>query len=127
MAGYSGKSLVDKLGYKPGDSVYLSSAPDWYKQHLQKSGLEIIDHLPGVWAHGFFQSQNEIANFLQSINLSGVDKGLWVSWPKKASGIKTDISEQTFRDMILPLAWVDVKVAAIDDTWSGLLFYRRKN
>jgi len=54
------------------------------------------------------------------------EKSLWLSWPKQASGVKTDVTEQTFRDVILPLGWVDVKVAAIDDTWSGLKFFAPK-
>jgi hypothetical protein len=52
--------------------------------------------------------------------------GIWVVWPKKSSGLKTDIAEQTFRDMLLPTGWVDNKVCAIDDTWSGLRFVLRK-
>ena len=51
--------------------------------------------------------------------------GLWVAWPKKASGIVSDITEQTFRDLLLPTGWVDNKVCAIDDTWSGLRFVLR--
>jgi hypothetical protein len=65
--------------------------------------------------------------FLDSIDLGDIEKGLWVSWPKKSSGVKTDLTEQAFRDAILPLGWVDTKVVAIDQTWSALKFLRRKN
>ena len=51
---------------------------------------------------------------------------VWVAWPKRSSGVATDLTEQTFRDLLLPTGWVDVKVAAIDDTWSGLKFVLRK-
>ena len=51
---------------------------------------------------------------------------VWVAWPKKASGVPTDITEDTFRELLLPTGWVDVKVCAIDDTWSGLKFVLRK-
>ena len=51
---------------------------------------------------------------------------VWVAWPKKASGVATDLTEDTFRDLLLPTGWVDVKVCAIDDTWSGLKFVLRK-
>jgi hypothetical protein len=81
--------------------------------------------LPALWAHGFFKSQAELDTFLDTIDLDSIEKGLWVSWPKKTSGIKTDLTEQTFRDKILPLGWVDIKVAAIDEIWSGLKFTRR--
>jgi hypothetical protein len=51
---------------------------------------------------------------------------VWVAWPKKASGVATDLTENVVREIGLPLGWVDVKVCAIDETWSGLKFYRRK-
>lgn len=125
MAGYSGKSLVDKLGYKLGDSVFVFGTPQNFAEYLSEEGM-FPAPLPATWAHGFFRAQVEIRIFLDSVDLKKIEKGLWVSWPKKASGVETDITEQTFRDMILPLGWVDTKVAAIDETWSGLKFLRRK-
>jgi len=125
MAGYSEKSLVDKLGYKPNETIYLLSAPEWFKDYLNEENIQ-TSALPADWAHGFFESQDQLVQFLASINLSDIKKGLWVSWPKKTSGVKTDLAEQTLRDLILPIGWVDVKVAAIDETWSGLKFLRRK-
>jgi hypothetical protein len=126
QAGYSGKSLVDKLGYKPLDTVYIFKAPQDFKSYLKEEAVIATSGLPSLWAHGFFRSQAELHTFLDSINLDSIEKGLWMSWPKKSSGTKTDLTEQTFRDVILPTGWVDVKVAAIDDTWSGLKFLRRK-
>lgn len=125
-AGYSGKPLVQKLGYQAGDSVYLVAAPPEFQMYLESEGLHLHDRLPATWLHVFFATRKDIEDFLQAENLDNIEKGLWVSWPKKSSGIQTDVSEQIFRDYILPLEWVDTKVAAIDDTWSGLKFLRRK-
>ncbi len=124
-AGYSGKSLVEKLGYEPDDSVYVLEGPDWFLADLKKAKIKVSE-LPATWCHGFFMNQAELETFLNITDLSTIKKGLWVSWPKKSSGQTTDLTEQTFRDLILPRKWVDVKVAAIDDTWSGLKFLRRQ-
>ena len=126
MAGYSRSSLMQKLGYQAGQSIVLLNAPDWFVQELENHTLVISASLPTNWCHVFFTLQSELANFLDQTNLNSVEKGLWVSWPKKASKVDTDITEQTFRDYILPLGWVDTKVCAVDDTWSGLKFLRRK-
>lgn len=125
MAGYSPKSLINKLGYKPGDVVKVFNPPKWFGEYLQNEGI-VMDGEP-TWLHGFFTEPAKITQFIEFFESRGPSKGFWVSWPKKSSGVKTDVTEQTFRDMILPTGWVDVKVTAIDDTWSGLLFYKRKN
>lgn len=125
--GYSGTPLLKKLGYESGDSVYTLEAPEWFVDELQKNKVKLAPGLPATWAHGFFINQFELQAFLNIVNLDQIEKGLWVSWPKKAAKVKTDLTEQTFRDLILPTGWVDVKIAAIDDTWSGLKFLRRKN
>jgi hypothetical protein len=77
------------------------------------------------WGHVFCEKQADLEAFLAGNGLESVTDGWWFSWPKKASGLATDLTEQSFRDTILPLGWVDVKVVAIDDTWSGLKFLRR--
>lgn len=123
--GYSGKSLVAKLGYEPGNTIRLHQAPVWFISYLKEEDL-VLTAQRSDWLHGFFNYTGEIATFLQFVSLDDIEKGLWVSWPKKSSGVETDVSEQTFRNLILPLGWVDTKVCAIDDTWSGLLFRRRK-
>jgi hypothetical protein len=125
-AGYSGKPLVAKLGYKPGDKVYTLDAPDDFAAHLIENGIVLVSALPAEWVHMFVKSQAELKKLLQTLTLEQIGKGLWVSWPKKASKVKTDLTEQTFRDLILPLGWVDTKVVAVDETWSGLKFYPRK-
>jgi hypothetical protein len=125
QAGYSGKTLAEKLGFKPLDTVYVFGAPEDFQEYLRSEHVVGSHGLPALWAHGFFKSQAELDTFLDTIDLDNIEKGLWVSWPKKTSGIKTDLTEQTFRDKILPLGWVDIKVAAIDEIWSGLKFTRR--
>ena len=127
MAGYSNQSLVSKLGYLPGHTVVLFNAPDWFKKELETNQILPINALPATWLHGFFTTQAQLSEILNHINLNQIEKGLWVSWPKKSSKVPTYITEQNFRDSILPLGWVDTKVCAIDATWSGLKFLRRKN
>jgi hypothetical protein len=123
----SDKPLAAKLGFQPGDSVFVEDTPDWYTQFADDNSLELEPGLPATHAHIFCNSKVELASFLKDNQLADIEKSLWLSWPKKASGVKTDITEQDFRDTILPLGWVDTKVAAIDDTWSGLKFLRRKS
>jgi hypothetical protein len=126
-AGYSGKSLIEKLGYKPIDTVYIYKAPADFQEYLRDEHVVGSHGLPALWAHGFFERQTDLHGFLDSIDLDDIEKGLWVSWPKKSSKVKTDLTEQYFRDVILPLGWVDIKVAAVDQTWSALKFARRKS
>ncbi len=130
MADYSGKLLIDKLGYKPGDSVMVLDMPAWQIDDLSSHGIKIRHKLPATWAHAFFADKKSVAAFRQQFDLSQINKALWVSWPKKSVGnmseIKTDLTEQVIRDNLLPLGWVDIKVAAIDSLWSGLKFTRRK-
>ncbi len=126
-AGYSKTPLIKKLGFMPGDSVYVEDTPDWYSDFAARSGLELTPGLPATHAHLFFDSQAQLNEWLDATDLTKIEKSLWVSWPKKASGVRSDLTEQTFRDHILPLGWVDTKVAAVDDTWSGLKFLRRRN
>lgn len=123
-SGYSGKPLIDKLGYQPGQTLQLYNAPLAFTQYIQAAGVIISDQHP-TWLHAFFSSSEQIANFLQFVRINEVEKGLWVSWPKRSSAVSTDLSEQTFRDYLLPLGWVDTKVCSIDKTWSGLKFLRR--
>ena len=120
QVGYSGKELLDKLGYKPGQSVCMINQPGWFRGLLRSGDVIPAQILPAHWVHGFFSSKTEFESFLDSVDFDGIKVGLWVSWPKKSSKVQTDVTEQTFRDLILPLGWVDIKVAAIDETWSGL-------
>lgn len=125
-SGYSGKNLIDKLGYRANETVLVVHAPGEFLKELAKYNIRNTGYLPADHIHAFFVQKRELGKFLESTNFEQIKRDLWVSWPKQASGVKTDLTEQTFRDLILPLGWVDVKVAAVDDTWSGLKFTRRK-
>lgn len=125
--GYSGKPVITKLGYKAGEKVYVLGAPDEFVAHLIEHSITLVDSLPADWVHVFVSHQSELENILKSLDRDQIDKGLWVSWPKKSSKTPSDLTEQKLRDVILPLKWVDTKVAAIDETWSGLKFHRQKN
>jgi hypothetical protein len=128
-AGYSGKPLVTKLGIKPGHRIALVSAPAGFR----------LDGLPedvrglGPSAREldvvmlFVKSRAELARGFKRETARLASGGmLWVAWPKKASGVKTDMTEDVVREIVLPAGWVDVKVCAVDETWSGLKILRRK-
>jgi hypothetical protein len=123
-AGYSTRSLADKLGFRPGMRAALLAAPDGYDATLGP--------LPGVAveraARGrfdlvqlFVDRARDLERRLPALRRAIAPDGmLWVSWPKKASGVATDITEDTVRDRALAHGLVDVKVCAVDATWSGL-------
>ena len=122
----SEKPLAAKLGFAPGDSVLVETTPDWYTQFADDNGLELEAGLPAVHAHIFARSRAELADFLQENDLPQIEKSLWISWLKKSSGQRTDLTENGIRAAILPLGWVDTKVLSVDEDWSGLKFVRRK-
>lgn len=126
MADYSEKPLAQKLGFVPGESVFVETTPGWYTDFADENGLELEPGRPATHAHIFCQNQAELADFLREKDLNDIEKSLWVSWPKKSSSMQSDLNENGIRSAILPLGWVDTKVAAVDDTWSGLKFLRRK-
>ena len=131
-AGYSGTPLWKKLGYKTGQSVFVHQAPRNYSALLQlpadvkvtwapkfKPGLPFV-HL---FVTDFADLGTRLAKYRNAI---APDGAVWVSWPKKSSGVPTDITEDRIRDAALPLGFVDIKVCAVDDTWSGLKLVIRK-
>ena len=122
---YSGRVLSEKLNYKPGETLLAINALEWFVSAMTDDGIAPTGKLPTDWAHAFCHNQSDLWDFLQT-DLTLIEKGFWVSWPKKSSGVETDLTEQDLRDFILPLGWVDTKVCAVDDTWSGLKFLRRK-
>ena len=128
MAGYSGTPLVKKLGIKEGHRVLFVNDPPEFKP-LLKDLPALEKGSPSDYVHVFVRSQAELKKRLGAAKKSLEQDGMiWVSWPKKASGISTDVTEDTVRAYALPLGLVDVKVCAIDETWSGLkLVIRREN
>lgn len=133
MAGYSGTPLVRKLGIKPGEVVVAMNAPANYRQLLgdlpPDAAITTRAETAPRFVHLFVTKRAELEKQLATLRGKIDDSGtLWVSWPKKASGVANDVTEDTIRDLALPLGFVDVKVCAVDETWSGLkLMVRREN
>jgi hypothetical protein len=125
MAGYSGRALVDKLGVKPGARVALIGAPEGFESALEPlpAGATVRRRLSRGTdlAVMFTMRRAELARrWVQATRDVGPMGVLWVAWPKKASGVVTDMNEHAMREVVLPTGWVDVKVCAIDDTWTGM-------
>ena len=132
-AGYSGTPLARKLSLKDGMRVWWHGMPDSVRREIGAEGL-VLDPLPKPEApidaaHIFVTERADLeANLQQLLQLLDRAGMIWVSWPKKASNVRTDITEDVIRDVCLPMGLVDVKVCAVDATWSGLkLVVRRQN
>jgi hypothetical protein len=123
---YSETQLVDKLGFTPGDTIFVEDTPEWYSDFSNDSSLDLEPGLPATHAHIFCTTKAELSAFIKENDFADIKKSLWISWPKKSSGQQSDLGENDIRDLVLPTGWVDVKVAAVDNTWSGLKFLRRK-
>jgi len=126
------RSLVDKLGIKPTGGAYTLHAPHGYAGELPFV-LEVnnIDEIPETyeWLQAFYVNKNDLEREIATIkDRLAHDGQLWISWPKKSSGVNSDLNENIIREIGLNAGIVDVKVAAIDETWSGLKFvYRLKD
>ena len=126
--GYSGTPLVDKLGIKPGARLQLVSEPKDFAGLLGglPEGTRVASRGTLDFAMLFVQSQTDLrkrfARLRDRLESNGM---LWVAWPKKTSGVETDLTEGIVREFGLESGLVDVKVCAVDDTWSGLKFVRR--
>ena len=129
MAGYSGTPLPKKLGIREGYGVLLVNAPPRFERKLEpmpEGAVFVEDAASARVAVLFAPSHAELARDFRSLAKALPEKsGLWIAWPKKASGVKTDLSDDAVREFGLDLGWVDYKVCAIDETWSGLCFARR--
>ncbi len=124
-AGYSGTPLAKKLGMKEGFSVRLINAPGYYFELLPglPDNIEFVqeEHSPKDMIHFFSKSQAELHQQIITLRNELKPGGMiWVSWPKKASKVPTDITEDSIRSLALSNGLVDVKVCAVDETWSGL-------
>ena len=131
-AGYSGTPLPRKLGIKPGHRVALLRAPDGFEPDVlgelpdgvavRRSARGPVDVIVSFHTH-----RADFERRLATLRaMMEPDAGLWIAWPKKASKVPTDITEDVVRELLLPSGWVDNKVCAIDDTWSGLRFALRR-
>jgi hypothetical protein len=131
VAGYSSRSLVQKLGVGEGTTVVLLGGPPAYPALLGPLplGAAIVTRLPRAarFIHLFARLRVELEAALPRAARALSDDGmLWVSWPKKAARLPTDLTEDAIRGLALPLGLVDVKVCAVDEVWSGLKLVRRK-
>jgi len=129
MAGYSGTPLVKKLGIKPGFNIAFVNAPLNFAKELDLPAEVAINSRSGEpldFVQLFVKSEKELqtkfSEYARKLNPAGM---LWVSWPKKSSGVVTDVSEDMVRAIGLAAGLVDVKICAVDDVWSGLKFVFR--
>ena len=130
-AGYSGTPLAKKLGIKPGTVLLPVHAPVNYlalinplpeNVTVRRIVIEDLDLI-----HLFTKTRAELIELLDLYKTKIKQNGaIWVSWPKKTSGIPSEITEDTVREVALPMGLVDIKVCAVDDTWSGLKLVIRK-
>ena len=133
MAGYSKTPLAQKLGIKPGMKVAALNPPRAYQKLLAPLPADVSftdkANAGSNFVHLFVTERRTLANELKRLRKLLDDAGvLWISWPKKSSGVASDITEDVIREVCLPLGFVDVKVCAVDEIWSGLkLMIRREN
>ena len=130
MAGYSGKPLFEKLGLKPGHSVLILNAPAAYQAELQPLKRSIRLQMRSAagldFIHFFTAKKKELQDRFPKLRKRLDEKGcIWISWPKKSSSVETDLDENVVRAIGLETGVVDVKVCAVDETWSGLKFVIR--
>ena len=123
-AGYSGTPLRKKLGVLPGQTTWRLAMPDAIAAEIDGDMPPLLLETPATGlesAHIFTTSRAELNETLTRLRALLVPKGMvWVSWPKKASKVPTDITEDVVRALALPMGFVDVKVCVIDAIWSGL-------
>ena len=130
MAGYSKTELIQKLGIKEGTRLAAVNAPADFRDNLGELPLGV------EWANrvrppldvviAFHTSRSAlVANWPALVAATTPEGAIWLAWPKKASAVPTDINEGVLREEFLPTGWVDNKVCAIDETWSGLRFVLR--
>lgn len=129
MVGYSGTPLPKKLGITPDMTVGILGGPDSFEATLGElpDRVKLHDRLePSNIFVVFSRWSSEMeGGFHSAMTLIPPDGAIWVAWPKKASGVETDLTEDTIRELFLPTGMVDNKVCAIDETWSGLRFVVR--
>jgi hypothetical protein len=131
MAGYSGKPLAAKLGIKAGHEIHVIGSPSPYVELLEPlpDNVKFVTRLSEDTdlVHIFVSRRTELADALRSCRTKlKPDAMVWVSWPKKSAKMPTDITEDTIRELALPLGFIDIKVCAVTDVWSGLKLVLRK-
>lgn len=132
MSGYSGTPLAKKLGIRAGGRVFVHAPPRGYAALLAPLPPGVLMPAPDAaeadLLHVFATERAVLGKLLKQLRTRmRADAALWVSWPKRSSGVSTDVTEDTIRELALPLGLVDVKVCAVDDTWSGLKLMVRRS
>lgn len=128
--GYSGKPVIAKLGLKPGQTMAVIDPPDHIAELAapMPDGARLVEgsdlSAELVWL--FVRDRAALEAAAPTVTRAALGASLWVSWPKKASKLFIDLTEDGLREVLLPTGWVDVKVCAVDADWSGLKFLRRK-
>jgi hypothetical protein len=131
MPGYSGTPLATKLGIKSGMIVRVVNAPRDYTALVNPLPDRVVISSKAAkeldLVHIFTKSRSELLELLMTYQKKIKQNGvIWVSWPKKASGVSSEVSEDMVRELALPLGLVDTKVCAVDEVWSGLKLVIRK-
>ena len=131
MAGYSGTPLARKLGIKEGFKIFLVKPPAQYRALL--APLPALVSFPRTanastnLVHAFATERSALVRLLPTLRKKlSSEAALWVSWPKKSSKVPTDITEDTIREVALPLGFVDIKVCTVTEVWSGLKLVVRR-
>jgi bifunctional DNA-binding transcriptional regulator/antitoxin component of YhaV-PrlF toxin-antitoxin module len=130
-AGYSGTPLARKLGIKAGSSVVVIACPDGYRALLEPLPQGVLfERDPSAQTdivHLFVRDREALAGHLAALRKTlKPQAAVWVSWPKKASKVPTNVTEDVVRELALPLGFVDIKVCAVTEVWSGLKLVVRK-
>lgn len=130
-AGYSGTPLARKLGLKPGTRAWFLDMPDSVRAEIDVENLGLSEQAApsaGIEAaHIFVTRRDDLVREITALRQLLAPAGfVWVSWPKKAAKTDTDITEDTVREVALPIGLVDIKVCAVDEKWSGLKLAIRK-
>jgi hypothetical protein len=129
FAAYAGTPLATKLGIKPGSVVALVGAPEGFESSIEGLPADVTIRRGArgrcdlaIW---FARSRSEVVKRVGRLGEFAGSGGLWIAWPKRASGMKSDLTQKAVREIGLDSGLVDYKVCSIDDTWSGLRFTRR--
>jgi hypothetical protein len=130
-AGYSGTPLAKKLGIKASGRMLVLDAPAEYPRWLEPLPADVLFEKrasPDIdLAHVFVTTREELSGHLAALRKAlRSDAIVWISWPKKASKVPTTVTEDTIRELALPLGFVDIKVCAVSEVWSGLKLMVRK-
>jgi hypothetical protein len=128
VTGYSGTLLIKKLGIKPEMRILILNRPSDYWKWLETDlSAQSVIAPPAELVHIFVVSKKELEKEFRSL-IGKLDTKaiIWISWYKKSAKLPTDITEDSIREIVLPAGWVDVKVCAVTEEWSGLKIVKRK-